>query len=228
MPRNRYLKGKAVFITGASIGIGRETAYKFANEKCKLVITYYTHKKEAEEVKKKCISLGAEDVLILNLNLMDDSSIKNAVRDTVDEYGHLHILINNAGIIAWKPLQKQSFEEIENQIRTNLEGLIKITREFLPYIKEMIINISSGAGKDGFAHLTTYCATKFGVRGFTQALAEEVPHLKIYSINPDMTSTRMTNFTGRPPEEVARVILLTAKGIYTAYSGEDIDVWEKV
>jgi 3-oxoacyl-[acyl-carrier protein] reductase len=128
--------------------------------------------------------------------------------------------------VTWKPLKKQSPGDIENQIRTNLEGLIKMTRRCLPHVKEMIINIASGAGKTGFADLTTYCATKFGVRGFTQSLAEEVTKIKIYSVNPDMTATRMTNFEGRPPEQVARVVLNTAKGMYKVQSGSDIDVWE--
>jgi 3-oxoacyl-[acyl-carrier protein] reductase len=90
----------------------------------------------------------------------------------------------------------------------------------------MIINIASGAGQTGFAELTAYCATKFGVRGFTQALAEEVTKIKVYAVNPDMTATRMTDFQGRPPEQVAQVVLNTAKGMYNVPSGSDINVWE--
>jgi short-subunit dehydrogenase len=90
----------------------------------------------------------------------------------------------------------------------------------------MIINIASGAGQTGFADLAPYCATKFGVRGFTQALAEEISKPKVYAVNPDMTKTRLTGFRGRPPGQVAEVVLNTAKGKYKKSSGSYINVWD--
>ena len=101
-----------------------------------------------------------------------------------------------------------------------------MTKVALPHIREMIINIGSGAGKTGFPELTTYCATKFGVRGFTQSLAQEETDIKVYTVNPGMTATRMTGYKGVSPSIVAKVILNTAKGIYRKPSGSDIDVWE--
>lgn len=222
------LKDKVVFITGSSIGIGRETAFKFAKEGCKVAVTYYKHRKESQETAKRCIEFGASEVLLLQLNVMDNSSIKNCIKRIIQKLSHIDILINNAGIVVWKNLEKQAFEDIENEVRTNLEGLIKVTRESLPYIKEAIINISSGAGKGAFAGLSTYCATKFGVRGFTQAIAQELRNIKVYSINPGSTATRMTGFRGTPPENVAEVILKAAKGEIKADSSRDIDVWEYV
>jgi len=64
------------------------------------------------------------------------------------------------------------------------------------------------------------------VRGFTQALAQEISRPKIYAVNPDMTKTRMTDFQGRPTEQVAQVVLNTAKGRYRKSSGSDINVWD--
>ena len=90
----------------------------------------------------------------------------------------------------------------------------------------MIINIASGAGQTGFADLVPYCATKFGVRGFTQALALEISRPMIFAVNPDMTKTRLSGFQGRPPEQVAQVVLNTAKGKYRKTSGSDINVWD--
>lgn len=220
------LRNKVVLITGASIGIGRETAYRFAKEKCRLVITYYKDKKEAFEVQKKCLGLGANDVLVLQLNVMDNKSIKNCVKKAIDKFKEISILINNAGIVAWKELKDQTYQDIEDQIRTNLEGLIKVTKECLPYIKDAIINISSSAGKHGYKDITTYCATKFGVRGFSQALAHELRKTRIYNVNPGTTATRMTDFTGVSPDKVAQVILDTAKGKYKVDATLDIDVWK--
>lgn len=220
------LKNKIVLITGSSIGIGRETAFKFAKEGCKLIVTYYEDKKEGENTARKCLDLGADDVLLIQLNVMDNSSIKNCVKRTIEKFNHIDILINNAGIVVWKPLKEQSFEDIENEIRTNLEGLVKMTRECLPYIKEAIISISSGAGKNSFGGLSTYCATKFGVRGFTQTMAQELNDIRVFSVNPGSTATRMTNYHGTPPEKVAEIILKAAKGEIKPDSSRDVDVWE--
>ncbi len=221
------MRDKVVLITGSSIGIGRYTAYEFAKAGSKLVITYYKDREEGEKTRAKCLELGSEDVLLLHLNLKDDESIVRCVQETAKRYGRIDILINNAGVLAWKPLRKQSFEDIEDQIRVNLEGLIKMTKVALPYIREMVINIGSGAGETGFADLTTYCATKFGVRGFTQALAQE-EDIKVYSVNPGMTATRMTGYVGADPERVAQIIFKVAKDDIKKPSGSDVDVWEYI
>ncbi|MBI2136187.1 SDR family oxidoreductase [Candidatus Woesearchaeota archaeon] len=220
------LANKTVLVTGSSIGIGKETAFLFAKEKCKVIITYYKDKEEASLVLKKCIDAGSPEAYALKLNVMDNASIMKLVKTAVGKFKKIDILVNNAGHCCTKELNTQTFEDTEAQIRTNLEGLIKITKAFLPYINEMIINIGSGAGKKGYKDLTTYCATKFGVRGFTQALAEEFPALKIYCVNPGRTATRMTNFKGRPCEQVAAVIVNASKGIYPISQDHDIDVWD--
>ncbi len=221
------MRGKVVLITGSSIGIGRYTAYEFARAGARLVITYHRDKEEGEVTKRRCLELGAEDAILLYLDLKDNGSIIGCVEEAVKRYGRIDILVNNAGVLAWKPLKEQSFEEIEDQVRVNLEGLIKITKVALPYVKEMIINIGSGAGKTGFSELTTYCATKFGVRGFTQALAEE-ESVKVYAVNPGMTATRMTGYQGVRPEKVAKIIFRVASGEIRRPSGSDVDVWEFV
>ena len=220
------MKNKVVMISGSSMGIGRETAYKFAIDKAKVIVTYCKDKADGEKTYKTCRELGASDALLVKLDVKDNKNIASVVKRVIEKFKRIDILINNAGVACWKPLKDQSVTDIENQIRTNLEGLIKLTKACLPYVKDKIINIASGAGQTGYADLTVYCATKFGVRGFTQSLAEEIKNIKIYAVNPDMTATKLSGFQGRPPEEVAQVILNTAKGIYKSPSGSDIDVWE--
>lgn len=219
---------KIVLITGGSIGIGRATCFEFAKAGYRVVFSYYKDIEEARKVEEECIRYGAKDVFSYYLNLMEDDSIKKFASEVVGRFGKIDVLINNAGVIAWKRLEEQSFDEITSQVRVNLEGLIKITKIFLPYVREMIVNVSSGAGKVGFAELTAYCATKFGVRGFTQALAKELDNIKVVVVNPDMTRTRMTNFSGRPPEEVAKVIFNVVENKIRVSSGEDVDVWRYV
>jgi NAD(P)-dependent dehydrogenase (short-subunit alcohol dehydrogenase family) len=220
------MKNKVVLITGSSNGIGRETAFKFASEHAKVVITYCSDRPGGQNTEKRCRELGAAETLLVRLDVRENKSIANAVHEIVKTFGKIDIFINNAGVAVWKPLKKQSLADIENQIRTNLEGLIKMTLTCLPYVKDMIINIASGAGQTGFAELAPYCATKFGVRGFTQALAQEISRPKIYAVNPDMTKTKLSGFQGRPAEEVARIVFNTARGKYRKSSGSDINVWD--
>lgn len=220
------MKNRVVLITGASNGIGRETAFKFASEGARLVLTYCNDRQGGLATEKRCEELGASETLLVRLDLKSSKSIVNAVDRAVRKFRKVDILINNAGVAVWKPLKKQNLADIEAQMRTNLEGLIKMTAVCLPHVKGMMINIASGAGQTGYADLAPYCATKFGVRGFTQSLAQEISKVQIYAVNPDMTRTRMTGFQGRPAEQVAQVVLDTAKGKYRKASGSDINVWD--
>lgn len=220
------MRDKVVLITGSSKGIGRETAFQFAAEQARVVITYCDDEAGGQETEKRCRELGASETLLVRLDVRDNQSIAETVDLVVRTFGKIHVLINNAGVAVWKDLRMQTLADIEDQLRTNLEGLIKMTWACLPYVEDMIINIASGAGQRGFAELAPYCATKFGVRGFTQALAQELTKPKVFAVNPDMTKTRMTGFQGRPPEQVAQVILNTAKGKYRKPSGSDINVWD--
>ncbi len=222
------MKSRVVFVTGSSNGIGREIALAFAAEGAKLAVTFFSDARGGRETEKRCRERGSEETLLLSLDLRDTKSIRTAVDDVVRRFGKIDILINNAGVAVWKELREQSVADIENQLRTNLEGLIKMTLFCLPHVEEMIINVASGAGQRGFAELAPYCASKFGVRGFTQALAQEMTRPKMYVVNPDMTSTRMTGFRGRPPDQVAQVVLNTARGKYRRPSGSDINVWDYV
>lgn len=117
---------------------------------------------------------------------------------------------------------------MELQIRTNLEGLIRVTRALLPLVRTGIVNIASAAGKTSYKDMAVYCGTKLGVRGFTQALALELPHLHICCVNPDMTATRLSGYEGRPPGQVAEVICRASTCKAKCAKGNDLDVWEIV
>ncbi len=225
------LKDKVVLITGSSQGIGRETALLFAKQGANVVVTYNKNKKGGEEVFKECKKL--KDAFLVSLDVTDDESIKNCVEKTIDKFGAVDVLINNAGVLFNKDFAEQSRNEIDLQIDTNVKGLIKMTKNVLPYMQGqnsgIIINVASAAGKNAYAGLSTYCATKFAVRGFTQALSKELPSgIKIYSVNPGLTATRMTNFQGVNPKKVAEVILKTATEEIKADSLGDVDVWKHV
>lgn len=221
------LKDKVVLITGSSQGIGKETALLFAKEGAKVAITYNSNKRRGDETLEECRRLS--ECFLVKLNVAEESSIKECVENVIDRFGTIDVLINNAGVLYDKDFVEQSGKEIESMIDTNVKGLIKMTKAILPYFQGnnegTVINIASIAGKNVYDGLTTYCATKFAVRGFTQALALELPEeIKIYAVNPGLTATNMTNYHGVNPKKVAEVIVNTAKGKYKVQRGRDVDV----
>lgn len=130
------MKGQVVLITGSSSGIGRETAYRFAQAKAKLVLTYNEGKNRGLEAEKRRQRLGAQDTPLLHLDVMQDRSISDFIKKVLGKYCKVDFLINNAGTGVFIPFKDSNMKDIEKQIRTNLEGLIKLTRFFLPHIKK--------------------------------------------------------------------------------------------
>lgn len=225
------VKDSVVLVTGSSSGIGKETAIKFSEEGSKVVVTYNKGKERGKEVLEKCKE--NTEAILVHLDVTDRDSIKAAVDKIIEEFGRIDILVNNAGISISGTLDEISFEDIEAQLDVNLKGLIETTKITLPYLKKakkgMIINISSGLGKTGSSEVSIYCATKFGVRGFTQSIAEELsPDVNVYVVNPGMTATPMTGHKGVHPRKVAGVIFKTAQERFGKKPGQDIDVYEYI
>lgn len=220
------LSRKNILITGSSKGIGEQLAYAFSKEKSRIVVTYNSDLSGAQKVAHKCKDLGADEVLVLKLNTTDNDSIKKGVEEVVEKFGHIDILINNAGVIGWEKFENESFDEIEGQLRTNLEGMIKMTSASFPQIKEGIINIASRAGHLPYPGRAVYCATKHGVIGFTKSLALEYPDLRIFTVSPGAVKTEMWNFdSGADPAKIAGMIVKGWKGEVPLKDG-DLNLWE--
>ena len=215
-----------VLITGSSQGIGRATALEFAKNKWNVIITFNKNVKLAKETAEKCREVGANDIMVLQLNVLDNNSINNYPKEIRKKFKKIDVLVNNAGIVRIGLFKDNSFKNIEEELRTNLEGLIKVTLTFLPYISSSVINVSSQCGKEVDSEVAVYCASKFGVRGFTQALALEHPALHIVSVNPGLTATAMTDFKGLPAEKVGKLIFKSAIKESKVKNGGDIDVWK--
>jgi NAD(P)-dependent dehydrogenase (short-subunit alcohol dehydrogenase family) len=225
------LEGKTVLVTGSSSGIGRETVLQLAREKCRVILTYFQGEAAGKEVLKKCRKNG--EAALYHLNVRDDRSVRRLVESITDEFARLDVLINVAGVMSDKPLVEQSADDTAKQVGVNLLGLINVTRSFLPLLykqeEAVIVNIASGLAKEVLPELTVYCATKWGVRGFTRAIALELPErVRIYCVNPGMTATRMTDYRGADPADVASIIVRTAAEKLRKKSGDDVDVWRYI
>jgi 3-oxoacyl-[acyl-carrier protein] reductase len=218
---------QTVVITGASRGIGEETAYCFARQGHRLVLTYNTSNNHATTIRDCCLRIGASSVQTVQLDIRNKDSRQDFVRQVAASVPHVDILINNAGVLVRKPFPLQSEDEIDWQIATNLSGPIKLIQTLLPYGLKRVVNVASDLSKYGLADFSVYCASKFGLRGFTQALALE-GSVEVICVNPDKTGTAMNDGQGRRPAVPAEIIYKAALGQYLVASGGDVDVRELV
>ncbi|HET6476788.1 MAG TPA: SDR family NAD(P)-dependent oxidoreductase [Thermoleophilia bacterium] len=218
------LGGRVVLVTGASIGIGREIALRFAAAGCRLALTYFEHRAEAEEVAARCRGLGSPDVALCSLQLADEDSIRTVVECVIDRFAAVDVMVNNAGVISWKPFLEQDFGEVDDQVNVNLLGVMKLTWCFLPLVADAVITIGSTAALHQSRTPPTYCATKWGLRGFVKALALEHPDKRMVSVHPTVTATRMNDMHGMSPERVAEVVFQVASGDIEVEPGGDVDL----
>ena len=220
------LEGAVAFVTGASSGIGRETALALARSGCKVAVGYNKGAAAASAVVKQC-QLHAPTIKV-KIDITSETSVKRALT-LVRKFGAVSILINNAGILVEAPFAQQTFKQLQAQINVNLLGTMRVTHTFLTLLlvsnEAVIVNVGSVISKEPYVNLTAYCASKYGVRGFTQTLALELPStIRVYCLNPGLTATAMTDFEGIRPSKVAEVIVRTVKETLRKTSGDDIDV----
>ena len=184
---------KTILITGSSSGIGKATARYFSEQDWNVVATMRTPEKE-DELNK------LDNVLVTKLDVQDKDSIKNAIKEGIEKFGKIGVLLNNAGYGAYGPLEVFSDERIRRQFDVNVIGLLDVTREIIPHFRKnkdgILINVSSIGGKMTFAFGTLYHGTKFAVEGISEALTYEFAEIgcKVKIVEPGAIRT---DFGGR-------------------------------
>lgn len=179
---------KTVFITGASSGIGKETAKLFQAKGWNVVATMRNPQAEKELIK-------LENIKVLQCDVTDQNSMNAAVSEGIKIFGNIDVLVNNAGIYTTKPLEMTTENEINRIINTNVIGAIRMTQIILPYFRSrkegIIINISSLAGKTTFPFQSIYHTTKWAVEGMSEGLHHELKKLniKVKIVEPGMVKT---------------------------------------
>jgi NAD(P)-dependent dehydrogenase (short-subunit alcohol dehydrogenase family) len=189
---NKKMK-KSIFITGASSGIGKETAKLFHARGWNVIATMRNPQNETELTQ-------LDNVLVTKLDVLDLESIQQAVAEGVQRFGKIDVLLNNAGYGAYGPLESFPRDKIIRQFNTNVIGLLDVTRAVLPHFRQqksgVIINISSIGGKVTFPLGTLYHGTKFAVEGLSEALHYEVEQFggQVKIVEPGAIAT---DFGGR-------------------------------
>lgn len=168
---------KTVLITGASRGIGREIALKFANEGYNIVLNYNTSEKKAKELAKQIEKVGVQ-CLECKADVSIASEVEGMVEVALKTFGRIDVLVNNAGVALSKLFQLTTTDEIARVFGVNAFGVINCSKAVVPSMVSekagKIINISSIWGKVGASMETIYSASKGAVIAFTMALAKEL------------------------------------------------------
>lgn len=192
-------------VTGASRGLGKHMAIELAREGYDVIITYNSNVELAEAVKQDLEERFGVKVEIFSAQIESTESIRKLYQFAVEQFGEkLHVLINNAGIYRNINLVDMDPEDFNDVIDMNLKGTFYMCHYFAPLMIKQhygrIINISSAVGLRGMPGCTAYAASKFGVRGLTQALACELgPHnITVNAIAPGSHKTDM--YYAAPPE----------------------------
>jgi len=203
--------GKVAFVTGASSGIGRTTALRFAREGASVSVVDVDGA-GAERTAQEIIDEGGR-ALPLRCDVASDQQVADAVEATVREFGGLDAAFNNAGIEQpVSPLDQVSSGDFERLVSINLTGVYLCMKHQVIRMLERggtIVNTSSGAGVKGIAGQSAYCATKFGVIGMTKAAALDyaAQGVRINAVCPGIIETPMMDrFTGGTAEGRDRVI----------------------
>ena len=210
------LKNAAVLVTGASCGIGFETA-RLLTERGARVAICARHQGELEEAAKK---IGALPI-VADVSKEDD--VLRMIATVVKEYDDYNVLVNNAGFGSFAPLVELSSDELFRVWRTNVLGAMMVAREsakkFIGRSYGNIVNIGSTAGQRGFANGTAYCASKFALHGMTECWRAELRqhNIRVMQVNPSevLTSfgageekqTRPDNPTKLQAEDVGQLIV---------------------
>ena len=188
---------KVVIVTGSSSGIGLESALLLARNG---YITYATMRSPEKDTSiKTAVQKEGLPIRVVQLDVTDDNSVKNAVDHIISEAGRIDVLVNNAGYSLGGALEDLSMEEIKSQYETNLFGLIRVTQAVLPTMRKQssgrIVNLSSGAGIFGYPGFSAYVSTKFAVEGLSESIAYELEPfgIKVILIEPGFIRTNFIN-----------------------------------
>ncbi len=175
-PSNPPAGPQTILITGASAGIGRIACIRLAKQKHRIVLAARSVDK-LTQLQSELTAMGVESISVPT-DVADPNALETLVKAAVDRFGRIDVLVNNAGIECFSPLDELPVEQILQTIETNLTGAILLTRHVVPVMRKQgygrIINISSMAGKHGPAYGAVYGATKAGLIAFTQSLRGEL------------------------------------------------------
>lgn len=241
----KLLEGKTAIITGASRGIGRGIAMKFAEQGATIAFTFLSSVEKGLELEKELSAFGIR-AKGYQSDAADHKAAEQLVNDVVKEFGTVDVLVNNAGITRDTLLMRMTEQQWDEVMNANLKSVFNLTkavqRPMLKARKGSIINMSSVVGVKGNAGQANYAASKAGIIGFSKSVALELGsrNIRCNAVAPGFIETEMTGALdekvvqgwrdaiplkrGGTPEDVANLTLFLASDLSSYITGQCINV----
>ncbi|CAH1802186.1 unnamed protein product [Owenia fusiformis] len=245
-------QGKVVLVTGASSGIGAGTAIHMARLGCSLALTGRNEENLLKTV-KKCEEEGIpkEQIFTIIADLAHEEETKKVMEQTIEKFGKLDVLINNAGIVETGTIETHTLEQYDRVMNINTRAVFYLTQLAIPHLtktKGSIVNVSSITGSRSFAGVLGYCMSKAAIDQFTRCTALELAPkgIRVNAVNPGVITTEIhkrggmneeqyqqflertktTHALGRPGEvnEVAQMIVFLAFDTASYITGTTIPI----
>ena len=236
---------KCALITGATRGIGKQIAITLAKQGYNIALNYRKENEELENTKKEIEKIGVQ-ILAVKGDVANFEDCESMVKETIEKFGKIDVLVNNAGITKDGLIMRMKKEDFESVIDVNLTGTFNVTRNVIPHMLKQrsgrIINVSSVVGVAGNAGQTNYSASKAGIIGFTKSLAKEVAsrNILVNAIAPGFIDTYMTSVLSDAvkeginaqiplkrmgtPKEVAKVVKFLSSEDSSYVTGQVINI----
>ena len=238
-------ENKVALITGATRGIGKEIALELAANGFDIAVNYRSKQDGMEELKKE-IEKNNVRCEFVKADVANFEDCESMVKETIEKFGKIDVLVNNAGITKDGLIIRMKKEDFESVIDVNLTGTFNVTRNVIPHMLKQrsgrIINVSSVVGVAGNAGQTNYSASKAGIIGFTKSLAKEVAsrNILVNAIAPSFIDTDMTSVLSDAvkeginaqiplkrmgtPKEVAKVVKFLSSEDSSYVTGQVINI----
>lgn len=207
------LKGKVVIITGARRGMGRSHALEFAKSGARVVVSDISLE-DCQKVVKEIERAGGE-AMAVKCDVSKKEEVDEMVRKTIEKWGKIDVLVNNAGIAQFKPFLELTEEDWDRTLNINLKGYFlcaqAAAKEMIKRKSGVIINIASvamGQQGIGFPNIVHYCASKGGIAAMTEALAVELApyNIRVNAISPGMIETPMIDPVKSDPKTMEAML----------------------
>ena len=220
--KSKPLTEQIAIVTGGGTGIGRAFTEALACAGTKVVIA--SRRKEvlrvaAEEINAK---LGSEAVFPYESDIRDRAQVEELVAHVYGRWHAIDVLVNNSGLAVPETVDKVTDDGWETVMDTNLRGVMQLVRAVLPFMRRNdfgdIVNVSSQAGKHGYADVPSYCASKFGLLGYAEALRDDVrktgANIRVFNFCPGLVDVENTGIDQTPREGFVHVANMARTLVY--------------